>query len=66
MNEFSTKERLACKILSNLQWDKSIPNNNEFYDNFFNNSLIWFCQKILKVDVVNLINRVLIYDYMRS
>ena len=50
------REALACKILSHMQYDKPGP-EGKFYDNFFNRTLWWICKKILKVDVLDLIEK---------
>lgn len=52
---FSYRERLACKVLSHLQYDKK---TDLFLDNWFNHALWWECERILKVDVFDLLRRV--------
>ena len=56
---FSRREGIACTILSHLQYEKDKPAEEaEFLQNRFNNTLIWICTKILKVNVIELFKKV--------
>lgn len=58
----STKERIACTILSHLKHD-----GKDFLDCKYNDALLDFCDKVLKVDPYELFKKALsIYESNKS
>ena len=55
----SKREKIACKIMSHLQFEKNKPaEESEFYDNRFNRALLWIVLRFLQVNPVDIVKKV--------